>query len=138
MGIMNLSQNKRGVIYNCIRSRTRVVDKNVVILEKAKFRKEAGQHCQNKGMDNSNSFSIFNDFDQSYFDSLAKASGIRLGKESTPTKEVLVTLVAQEKAHTMLTEARLRKEGENQNKKDKQNDLLEGEDGKCRCFITTS
>jgi hypothetical protein len=108
-------------------SSTRVRDKTLV-MEKVKSLKESSFHLQKKGINSSNSFSISSDFDQPYFDSLAEASGIRLGNDSTSTHAVLETLVAQEKAQTTLSVARLKKERDDLALKKKEKEIiLEGD-----------
>jgi hypothetical protein len=105
--------HKKGPIRVMLRSSDGVGDKNAKILEKATNKKEKDL----KGT--MSSHSIFNSFDHLHFVSFASASGIVLGNESVIENEVVDILMAKEKAQTVLSEARLRREEEERKSKEK-------------------
>jgi hypothetical protein len=86
-----------------------------------KARDKKGKEFQDSGM--TSSFSILNSFEPLHFDELSAACGVWIGDN-----EMISTLVAQEKAQAMLTEARVRKEKEKCENMDKEKQLIIRED----------
>jgi hypothetical protein len=87
-----------------------------------KAMEKKGKEHQVLGMNSS--YSIFNSFETLHFVELAATSGVWLGDEDSSKNETISTLVAQEKAHAMLIEARVRKEKEELEKMQKEKQLI--------------
>jgi hypothetical protein len=103
-----MGATKRKKIVVVEKTSARVIDKNTKILEKAQVRKES----TNKGEGTSKlSFSAFESFTPQHVN-VATSCGIKLSTKDDDGLEVMNTVVAQERAQAMLTEARLRKERE--------------------------
>jgi hypothetical protein len=104
-----MGATKRKKIVVVEKTSARVIDKNTKILEKAQVRKES----TNKGEGTSKlSFSAFESFTPQHFVNVATSCGIKLSTKDDDGLEVMNTMVAQERAQAVLTEARLRKERE--------------------------
>jgi hypothetical protein len=82
------TKGAKGVIAD--KASSRMIDKNVKILDKAQARKELSY--KDEGI-NKNSFSIFNSFSPIHFANVVSC-GIELGKEGNSELEVIETLVA--------------------------------------------
>jgi hypothetical protein len=116
-GGFKMVHNKKVKYVTTSRNNSRVVEKNSMVMGKEKRRKLKAFH--DAGMNTSNSYSAFNSFDPQHFVRLATASRILLGIDNTSETEIIETLQSQERAHAMLTKARVRKEKESQTEKDK-------------------
>jgi hypothetical protein len=99
---------------------SRVADKDFRIQVKAGARKNKANELGN----DANPFSIFNKFQSSHFVHVAQSYGIELDNDDISMVEVISTMEAQEKAHAMLNEARIRKEREIQVGRDENKQLM--------------
>jgi hypothetical protein len=99
---------------------SRVTDKDTRIMDKAQARKIKSNES---GM-NTNHFSIFNNFLSSHFVNVAQSCGIQIGNDEASMADVINTMVAQKKAHAMLNEAKIRRDGELHMEKKKNKHLV--------------
>jgi hypothetical protein len=91
---------------------SRVIDKTTMIMVKAPNRKEATHEGKNP-------FSDLGSFTPQHFVNVATSYGIKLCSNEDRDMYVISTMIAKERAHAMLLEARVRKERELQDGKNR-------------------
>jgi hypothetical protein len=106
---------------------SRVIDRGAKIMDKSQARKTK----ENEPGMSKNPSSILSNFHSSHFVNVAQSCGIKMGNDEASLIEVIKTLEAQEQAHAMLNDARIRRERELQLEKEKKQQLvnIEGDTG---------
>jgi hypothetical protein len=103
------------------KSSARIVDKSTKVMGKAQVRKDKAFHDLGN---NKPTYPIFNSLDPLHLAKVAKTCGVVLGDKVANVLEVINTLETQERAHAVLTEARVRKEIELQREKEKNKKVI--------------